>query len=438
MIARRLTPDDMPLNGLRILPLLAAVMTVPAGEFHLAREVPTLDRWMYPFNFQPGTRPVAPTYGSFDPRFDARDAQFLLGWDFGSTVETNAGPARYLLRRVAVTLTSIAPNPPNVPFVFDPTYDSYRTYDTNAPAFEPDADPGRPVELFGVGFRNGFAADTFLAESPFGETQPTNPDIVSIESRNAFAAVFDTNGVLIDVSNHAAQLNRSWTNQPFEVRPWAIGMVTNAAPSEPVPDDAKVTFELDLSDPLIVAYLQRALHEGRLRLMVSSLSPAGQSTPGGTGGGGAGAYPWWATSENLLYDPPHLTIEGSLISDADSDSDNLPDDWELFWLGNLDRASLDDPDTDGASNADELVAGTHPLESGSALRIADARIDPAGRATLRFSIAPSRSYVVETSSDLNTWTLVEGTVAYTDKELADWTEAAAPAASSRFFRVGLP
>ena len=102
-----------------------------AGDFVVTPARPTLDRWVYPFNFQPGVRPVAPTYGSFDPRFDTRDAQLLLGWDTAGVIATNAGPARYLIRRLRVTLTSQSPVLPNRPFVYDPTLDPYRSYLTN-------------------------------------------------------------------------------------------------------------------------------------------------------------------------------------------------------------------------------------------------------------------------------------------------------------------
>ena len=50
-----------------------------AGEFK-AQLGPSMDKWMYPFEFGTGgSRPVAPTFASFDPRFDTRDAEFLLG-----------------------------------------------------------------------------------------------------------------------------------------------------------------------------------------------------------------------------------------------------------------------------------------------------------------------------------------------------------------------
>jgi len=51
---------------------------------------------------------------------------------------------------------------------------------------------------------------------------------------------------------------------------------------------------------------------------------------------------------------------------VDSDSDGLPDAWELSNFGNLSQNSAGDPDTDGLSNADEQEIGTNPnLQQGT-------------------------------------------------------------------------
>ncbi len=420
-----------------VVPSSAAV----SGPFRISQERPTLDRWMYPFNVYAGSRVVAPTYGSFDPRFDARDAQFLLGWDTASEIPTNAGPSRYLLRRVVVQVTSIAPNSPNQPFVYDPTYDSAFSYVTNQPGFRPDTDPGRPIELYGMGFRGGFTTETFLENSPFGPIRPfTSPDI-AIESRNAYAATFDEAGELIDISNHAAQLNAAWTRPTFEVHPWAVGTTTNAAPGEPVPDDAKMRFAVELTDPLVVGYLQSALDQGRLRLVVSCLSPAGQSTTGGTGAGGSGAYPWWATKEHGLYDAPRLELEGVVVGPGDEDADGLPDDWERFYWGAIDAfGALEDADGDGAANGAEWQAGTDPRDAGSVFRITRTWLEPGGILVLQFRFAASRDYAVETASAAAgaDWVAAAGSLRFPEPGVAEWrsdSRESVPTPGARLVRV---
>jgi hypothetical protein len=416
--------------------ILAGAGWVGAETVQWSPEKPTLDRWFYPFNFEPGVRKVAPTYGSFDPRFDMRDAQFLLGWDTASVVPTNAGPTKYLIQSARITLTSILPPLPNRAFVYDPTPDHYLSYLTNQPGYRPDVDPGRPVELFGVGFREDFTAATFLEGSAYGAIGSISSDSVSIQTRNAYAAGFDTNGLLVDVANNIGHLKTNWLETAFPARPWAVGTTTSVAPGGEVPDGAKIEFALDLSDPLVLTYLQSGLDEGRLRLMVSSLSPAGQSTPGGTGAGGGGAYPWWSTKENLLYDGPKLELNVTVVTETNADGDGLPDDWEQFWFGNSAESGAGDPDGDGASNRDEFLAGTSPRDSHSVFRVSMPARDDRGRLMLQFPVAASRRYRVEQSTDLATWTAVDGHLTYAEVGWALWTaQEAEGTGDTRYFRV---
>ncbi|MBT8116651.1 MAG: thrombospondin type 3 repeat-containing protein, partial [Gammaproteobacteria bacterium] len=58
------------------------------------------------------------------------------------------------------------------------------------------------------------------------------------------------------------------------------------------------------------------------------------------------------------------TVSFSLL-DNDSDSDGLPDDWELQYFGNLDQNAAGDYDGDGLSNGQEYGLGTNPANSDS-------------------------------------------------------------------------
>jgi len=389
-----------------------------AGEFRIAPEAPTMDRWVYFIGDVLGDRPVAPTFASFDPRFDTRDGQFLLGWNTATLLNTNAGPGQYLIRRVQLTVSVTVGNA----LEYDPTFDSYLTYLTNQPGYVPDHDIGRPVELYGAAFRNGFTAESFKENSSYGKVNPFSSDSITIETRNAFAAMFGTNGTLIDIANNVGQANAAWTKAPFEVRPWAIGQTTNAQPGELVPQYATFTFKLDLSDPLVMGYLQSALNEGRLRLFLSSLSPATQVTPGGVGGGGSGAYPQWATRENALADLPLLEIEGVLVGPDDTDDDNLPDDWERFYFGSLSVNADTDSDQDSSNDEAEFRAGTDPRSATSNFRITGSTFDADGNAVLRFGLAPSRNYRVEWSTDLEEWSPAQGVLSYPEPGIAVFLE----------------
>ncbi len=392
--------------------LLIACLRVGADDLVVHRDTPTLDRWMYPFGFELGGEALAPTFGSFDPRFDTRDGQFLFGWDLAADVPTDRTAARYLVKRLRVTVTCGS----DLTFNYDPTPDDYRTYLTNSPVYVKDGDLGRPVDLVGVAFRSGYTAATFLENSPYGAIGSITSSNISIGTRNAYAAVYDRTGILIDLSNNVGQTNTAFTAPPFEFTPWASGLTSTVNPGELVPVDTAFTFDVNLQDPLVAGYVQSALREGRLRFIITSLHPSAQS-----GFGGGGSYPRWYTKENLLGNPAQLDLTVTVVGDTDTDHDGLPDDWERFYFGNLDATAEGDPDGDGVSNLAEYKAGTDPTRRESVLAVtAYHRVD--GAAVLRFPVAPSQRITVERSEDLQTWSPANGLLTYPEPGVAEWIE----------------
>jgi hypothetical protein len=384
--------------------------------FSVHDTTPVIERWMYPHNSAPCDRTAGAVFGTLSPDsgVDSRHAQQLLGWDTAAVVPTNRGPANYLVRRARITLTI---NRGNL-FAYDPTQDSWRTYlATNDPLYLADNDAGRPIELFGAAFRNGFTAATFDQCAPFGPAAPGQ--------RNAYAVGWSTNGMLVDVSNNVGKTNDSFPR--FEVTPFAIGQTTNAAPGGLVPAGAKITFDLNLADPLVLAYVQAALDSGRLRVSVTSLH-------GTAGQFGNAAYPDFVTHFNeAVLEPTRLELEGVVLGTGDLDRDGLPDEWELFHWNALTHGSAADPDGDAASNLAELRAGTNPADSMSRLRFTTAA--RAGAATLlRFPHAASRQYAVEYTSDFSQWTsLTNAPMFDLPSSTVTWRDDSA--VTNRFYRV---
>ena len=386
--------------------------------FTLNDTTPAIERWLYAFNAAPCDRPAASVFGTLgdDSGVDSRHAQHLVGWDTASLIPTNRGSASYLVRRCRLTLTI---NRGNL-FAYDPSQDSWRTYfETNHPAYTTDSDAGRPIELFGAGFRHGFDAATFDQCAPFG----TN----STGQRNAYAAGWSTNGNLVDVSNNVGKTNEAFPQ--FEVMPFAIGQTTNAAPGELVPAGARITFDLNLDDPLVLAYVQSALHTGRLRFMVTSLhTTAGQL--------GTPSYPDFATHFNeAVVTPTRLELDGVVVSNGDIDSDGLPDDWELFSLASLTHSGDADADADGASNVSEFRAGTDPSSSSSTLKVSSEPGEVPGQVVLSAPHSASHHCRVEYTEDFITWTpLANAPVFDLETGIAQWTDPAANG-SKRFYRL---
>jgi hypothetical protein len=289
-------------------------------QLHLVYERPSLDRWMYPFNSQPGNEGSAPVFGAIlVPGFDDRDGQFLVGFDTAAQVATGRQLSRYQIQSIRLVLHVSV----DQQAFYDPSFDSVKSlYPTTDPEYAPDSDPGRPMEVFGAGYRNGWSSAGFAENSPFGGAPIVPP---AEGARNVFAAAVSDCGSAVDISRQI--------RERFDWAPMAVGACPSVNAGDLIPQGAEVDFDLDLSNPETVAYLQRSLSEGRLRLIVSSLEPAS----GGPGGGtGSPTYPAFYTKENALSQPlgysPRLELTLNVFSAADFNLDGFVDgiDYDLF------------------------------------------------------------------------------------------------------------
>ncbi len=376
---------------------------------------PAIEVYMYAGSFSADSGRI-PVWAYYDPDsgVDMRMSQEIVGWNTASLIPTNQTPTRYLIRRCRVTLTVND----DKTFLFDPTHDAYQTHlNINDPAYQADTDIGRPVELFGVGYRNGYDAISFNENPAFGSGAPGG--------RNAYAVGLGTNGAFVDVSNNFGKTN---SNFPFfEAWPFAVGQVTNAAAGQLVPAASKMFFELNVTDPAVLTYLQNSLDIGILNFAVSTL----YQVTGYSGPGGMSTYPSFTTHFNSLAPTPtRLELEATVIRDVDTDNDGLPDDWELFYFENLDQEANDDPDHDGAGNLAEYHAGTNPNQATSVFRITTTN-----QTRLHWPNLPSRQPTVEFSDDLLNWqTVTNPVIIYPTPAVATWTDTNA-VSSQRFYRI---
>ncbi|MFM1770529.1 MAG: hypothetical protein RJA22_3058 [Verrucomicrobiota bacterium] len=148
----------------------------------------------------------------------------------------------------------------------------------------------------------------------------------------------------------------------------------------------------------------------------------------------AGAYTVLVTNSlaGVVSDPATLAIQ-----EGDTDGDGLPDSWELFYgFDPLDPADgTADPDLDRFNNRSEYLAGTHPLDPASYLRLAS--ISRGRTALLSFTALSNTAYTVQFAEAISgPWQslalIPPGAVTRTES-LAD------PAVSAtRFYRVATP
>jgi hypothetical protein len=266
---------------------------------------PALDRWNYPFNPTPGSRITASTFGN-DPTselFDNRDGQFIVGFNTAADIPLGLGVSTYQV--VACTLTLTYAN--DFIVEYDNTVDPYTGFlPESDPDYVADADPGQPIEIFGVGFRNGFTLMNWNETSPFA---PVGANVLNPSVRNAFAIARNASGTWSDVSN---SVRNRITPSPF-----AVGTIDGLKPGELVPLGTTMRFELDVNRADVQEYLREAINAGRVRLTVSSLTKVVQQ---------GGNYPQFYCRENPVVvfsgvGAATLDIEVTTTSCAPADLD---------------------------------------------------------------------------------------------------------------------
>ena len=68
----------------------------------------------------------------------------------------------------------------------------------------------------------------------------------------------------------------------------------------------------------------------------------------------------FSVSEKLSED--YTTVYANYVPESqDTDNDNIPDGWEVYWYGDLSKDGASDTDGDGLTFAEELAAGLDPL-----------------------------------------------------------------------------
>lgn len=319
---------------------------------------PCIDRWVYPFDTEPGYRTAMSVFSAlgqenaFPPlSFDQRDSQSLVGFDTDDPTSPNcpnevvpAGLAEcsYRINSAVVKIATST----DLAFPYDGSYDAWTTYPTTANSGNVDLDPpGRPIELYGVGFRGGYSVATYYEGTPSNPGPPFGPGIVS-DSRYAYATDALSGGSR-DVSNNV--------RDQFDPTVFAVGQAP-VAQGAMVPANTDLTFTLDVSNATVQRYLRRSLADGRLRFMITSLQPASSS-----GGAGAGQYATFYTKENLFGAgrAARLTLSVDVRTNpADINFDNSVNGADLSVLlaefGTVGGLPAADLNCDGAVNGADL------------------------------------------------------------------------------------
>ncbi len=338
-----------------LLTLVAAAGSVASAQVvQFQASAPDADRWNYPFATSPGVEAQTPTFGAtLVTGFDDYDAQFIVGWNTASAIPAGLGVSRYHVERAVVRVTVLNDNQ----FTYDDTFDSFRTFLPDGdPLQAVDTDAGRPVELWGVGYRGAFNISTWFETAPFGGAPLIPP---AQEARFAFASYVGDTGADVNVSNRV--------RQGFDADPFAIGTAP-LTPGATVPADTQFTFDVELCKGGSELYISRGLNAGVLRFTVASLAPA----TGGPGGG-SGQYPIWYTRENGIAQALgftatlELTVRVGAAADLTGSSDpndpnygapdGLLDAADFFYYLDLFVAGADAADLSGSTDPNDAGYG---------------------------------------------------------------------------------
>jgi hypothetical protein len=132
------------------------------------------------------------------------------------------------------------------------------------------------------------------------------------------------------------------------------------------------------------------------------------------------------------------TFNITIGQSTDSDTDGLPNDWEVVYFGTTTTAvAEEDFDGDGFTNAQELAAGTNPTNPSSALGITDTQ--PVNNdVQVSFATVAGKTYRVERSdtSPAGPWSTVRNNIAGTGG-VVQVLDAGGASQPKRFYRVVL-
>jgi subtilisin family serine protease len=124
---------------------------------------------------------------------------------------------------------------------------------------------------------------------------------------------------------------------------------------------------------------------------------------------------------------------------VDTDTNGLPDWWELEYFGHLTGTDPNaDPDQDGMGNLAEWLAGTNPTNAASSLRLTLLSATNSGNVVLNWPSVAGKTYWLESATNLLTGfnSIVRTNITATAPTNTE-TEDANFSGSARFYRLGV-
>jgi hypothetical protein len=134
--------------------------------------------------------------------------------------------------------------------------------------------------------------------------------------------------------------------------------------------------------------------------------------------------------------------QSNALNSLDSDSDGLPDEWELQYFSSISdpQASPNaDPDGDGFTNLQEYLAGTNPLDANSCLKIDVASV-AGSTATIQFTAVAGKTYSVlyRDNPAAGAWLKLSDVPAQSQTCFVTVNDPSLGTSTARFYRLATP
>ncbi len=152
------------------------------------------------------------------------------------------------------------------------------------------------------------------------------------------------------------------------------------------------------------------------------------------------AAPRYVPEETNVTHSVLVHLVADVENEIDEDHDGMADQWEdayrLRELYPTQNGADDDPDGDGATNDEERMAGTNPVDGDSVFHISDAQPQQPGEPfSIVFASVPGKSYLILCTDDLELdWVHASGVIVASGPETV-WTTTIPEGEQCLFFRV---
>lgn len=262
--------------------------TVTGETIEASFDKPSQDRWNYPRNSTPGVRALASLFQTADPEVGVYQyGTFIVGFDTSNLIPEGNASGAYQITSAQLRLMTSG----NFEVPYDPDYDPVVSHlpETHE-LYLADEDPGRPIYVFGTGFRNDFNIETW------NETTPYSPG--GDAQRTVFPMIINESGLPQDVSLAVDY------NNPSDTAPFAVGRLEDTKAGDLIPEDTWMIFDIDLNNSGTLAYLQQGLSQGKLSFTFTSLNQGGREVR---------AYPEFYTSDHLVGEATQLQLSVRIV-----------------------------------------------------------------------------------------------------------------------------